>query len=60
MIINMIQESYYMLFYFLYILKTFNSDFPYTQEWNAHQSSKPLGRENKINITIKRGKGVET
>ena len=60
MIINMIEEFDYMLFYFLYILKTFNSDFAYTQEWNAHQSSKPLGIENKINITIKRGKGVET
>ena len=52
MIINMIEEFDYMLFYFLYILKTFNSDFAYTQEWITHQSSKPLGIEDKINITI--------
>ena len=41
-----------MLLQFLYILKIFNSDFAYTQEWITHQSPKPLEIEEKINITI--------
>ena len=33
-------------------LKTFNSEFPYIELWFTDQTSKPLGIEDKINITL--------
>ena len=32
-------------------LKTFDSEFPYIELWFTDQTSKPLGIEDKINIT---------
>ena len=36
----------------LIFLKTFNSKFVYTEVWFTNQSSKPLEKEDKINITL--------
>ena len=33
-------------------LKTFNSEFSYIEAWFTGQNSKPLGMEDKINITL--------
>ena len=33
-------------------LKTFNSEFSYIEAWFTGQNSKPLGMEDKINITF--------
>ena len=33
-------------------LKTFDSEFPYIEEWFTDQNPKPLEIENKINITL--------
>ena len=33
-------------------LKSFNSEFSYIKVWFTDQNSKPLGIENKINITL--------
>ena len=36
----------------LIFLKTFNSEFSYIEVWFTDQNSKPLGVEDKINITL--------
>ena len=34
------------------LLKTFTSEFSYFEVWSTDQNSKPLGIEDKINITL--------